>query len=426
MSLGGLARCIGFYGLDLLRGGRCIRHLRDIQAKSADPVRSDDEELRDILQYAIRNVPYYSTVKAPILSEFPVVDKKTFKREGMNCISREFTDLARLHEVHTGGSTGEPLVAYQDASKRDRVKMDLIHAHKNIGWDLGERYIFIRNWKARNKRSRAKLFAQNVRLVDVTTFNDEQKRELATFLRRHKSVLFGHASAIIDFMHFAVREKIDAEALRIPLIVCDSDELSEQNRAALQNTFRCPVYNRYDNEENGLIAISDGKSNQMTVNFPSLHIELLRLDSDDPAAPGEMGRVVITDLYNKAMPMIRYDTGDLAVSHDEPGKIRTLHELSGRMADTCLSANGTLISAAALSSVAKAFLSIERYCLFWKGDKAYTFCYEGELSEGDAAELQNRLHRLLGDDAAIEIKADAIKTGANGKRRTIVDAREDK
>lgn len=60
----------------------------------------------------------------------------------------------------------------------------------------------------------------------------------------------------------------------------------------------------------------------MFVNTQSLRVELLAPDSSDYVKPGEIGRVVITDLYNRSMPLIRYDTGDFAVSHDDSSCVR--------------------------------------------------------------------------------------------------------
>lgn len=53
------------------------------------------------------------------------------------------------------------------------------------------------------------------------------------------------------------------------------------------------------------------------INVASYHIEILKEDSDEHVAPGEIGRVIVTDMYSHAMPLIRYDTGDLAYYSDQ-------------------------------------------------------------------------------------------------------------
>ena len=51
---------------------------------------------------------------------------------------------------------------------------------------------------------------------------------------------------------------------------------------------------------------------------------VLPQDCDEPAEPGELGRIVVTDYYNKTFPMVRYDTGDtgmMRIDRDEKGRI---------------------------------------------------------------------------------------------------------
>ena len=69
----------------------------------------------------------------------------------------------------------------------------------------------------------------------------------------------------------------------------------------------------YGNNENGFLACQVGEEDRYTVDLYNFYIEMLRLDSDDPVKPGELGRIVVTDFYNKAFPMIRYDTGDTGI-----------------------------------------------------------------------------------------------------------------
>ena len=62
--------------------------------------------------------------------------------------SKEFSGTT-LHWITTSGSTGQPLKANQDASKRNRTMADLIYYHKINGWNLGDRYVFVGDWIAR-------------------------------------------------------------------------------------------------------------------------------------------------------------------------------------------------------------------------------------------------------------------------------------
>lgn len=76
----------------------------------------------------------------------------------------------------------------------------------------------------------------------------------------------------------------------------------------------------------------------------------MKLDSDEPTEPGEAGRIVITDLFNYAFPMIRYDTGDLGIlDNSDPNELPKLKEIYGRVRDCVYATDGRLISPAKVS-----------------------------------------------------------------------------
>lgn len=411
-----------FWLLDYLRGSRIKREYNDVKNVFYGHS-SQENAVTEILKYAIREVPFYSNIKDPILSEFPVMSKKIYKEQKSACYSREYPALESLYKASTSGSTGTPLVVYQDQHKRLRHRTEYLFFNEHIGWNLGDHYVFIRNWVSNYHQSRIKNIAQNVTNISISEFDDEKKKWLCKHLKRRKhSIVFGYSSSICDFMRYVNNHNIQGKELFIKLIVCDSDELTNQNKSALEKTFQCPVINRYDNEENGLIATTLPNSNTFVVNYPNLYIELLKLDSDQPVAPGEVGRVVVTDLFNHAMPLIRYDLGDYAISFDEEGAIKTLAEFSGRKADCIYSTKGLLISNVAISCVAEIFTGIEKYQIVQEDQNKYLFKYVGALSEEENEDLYDRLLDCLGKDADIRIENhDNIESGKNGKYKPLVN-----
>jgi phenylacetate-CoA ligase len=132
--------------------------------------------------------------------------------------------------------------------------------------------------------------------------------------------------------------------------------------------------------------------------------------------------VVVTDLYNHAMPLIRYDIGDLAVSPDEPGRIRRLTEFAGRQADCVYSPSGLMVSSVAVSGITEVFTTMAKYQMIQETQDTYTFQYVGTLSEEDQAALDGRLHDSLSADAKITyLNVADIPVGKNGKYKTLVN-----
>ena len=124
--------------------------------------------------------------------------------------------------------------------------------------------------------------------------------------------------------------------LRPKSIVATSMMLLDNEREIIEQAFGCKVTNRYGCEEVGLIACECEKHRGMHLNLPHLVVELLDAN-DQPVKPGEPGKIVVTDLNNFAMPLIRYrveDVGVYSARQCECGRqLPILERLEGRVAD---------------------------------------------------------------------------------------------
>ena len=66
------------------------------------------------------------------------------------------------------------------------------------------------------------------------------------------------------------------------------------------------------------------------------------MDSDELAEDGEVGRLVITDYFNKAFPIIRYENGDLvSIRHKDDGRVY-IETIMGRIADVLYTVDGKM------------------------------------------------------------------------------------
>lgn len=80
------------------------------------------------------------------------------------------------------------------------------------------------------------------------------------------------------------------------------------------------------------------KDNVMYLNNASCIIEVLKMESDQKAEYGELGRIVVTDLHNHAFPIVRYDTGDVGIMmppNEKSNGFPILSKLYGRRLDVC-------------------------------------------------------------------------------------------
>jgi len=128
--------------------------------------------------------------------------------------------------------------------------------------------------------------------------------------------------------------------------------LHQFEREAIERTFHRGVTNRYGCEEVSLIASQCEVRGGLHVNSDCLLVEILDADGH-PCAPGEVGRVVVTDLTNRAMPLFRYEVGDMAAWSAQPcpcGRtLPVLEKIEGRVADYVVTRSGEFISGISLT-----------------------------------------------------------------------------
>ena len=82
-------------------------------------------------------------------------------------------------------------------------------------------------------------------------------------------------------------------------------------RRLCREAWGVPVIDMYSAVETGYIALQCPEHEHYHVQSEALLVEVLD-ERGNPCTPGEMGRVVVTDLHNFATPLIRYDIGDFA------------------------------------------------------------------------------------------------------------------
>lgn len=107
----------------------------------------------------------------------------------------------------------------------------------------------------------------------------------------------------------------------------------------MESQFGVPIINEYGASELDLIAFQN-PNNEWQINSETLYIEIL--DKNNNVLPlGEEGRIVITSLYNKAHPFIRYDIGDLGMlSKQSTPRKPILEKLTGRTNDIAVLPSG--------------------------------------------------------------------------------------
>jgi phenylacetate-CoA ligase len=221
------------------------------------------------------------------------------------------------------------------------------------------------------------------------------------------------------------RNNIFLDNLGLTSAVANSEYLNPYTKTTLGKHLNTQILSRYSSEEIGIIAQQTLNSpNSFVINHASYVVEVLQFDNNESVKPGEFGRIVVTDLFNFAMPIIRYDTGDIAkLGINDEGVIQ-LDEIEGRKMDVIYDSDGNLISSFVVyTKFYKYYHLLKQYQFIQQSEKDY----EVKLNlQGNTFAFEDDLIAIIksdfGEDSNVTITyVDEIPPLSSGKRRKVVN-----
>ncbi|MDT0558741.1 CoF synthetase [Ichthyenterobacterium sp. W332] len=426
-------RHFSFWLLDTLKGGHVKKHYTEVtsilkapNSKNAEAITS--KHIGSLLKHATETTAFYKpyTGKTKI-EDFPVI-RKTVIQQNFEQFESSIHRGKNNYKVSTSGSTGVPFFLFQNAQKRHRNHADVMYYYNSCNFKIGNRLYELEVWRDHNKKGKLISWLQNVCQFDISRLTDNR---IETFLNLLKTdnqkgkTLLGFASAFELIAQYLERNNLNDHNLGINCIIANSEYLNAYTKNTLNKHLDIPVLSRYSSEEIGMIAQQTLSSTEsFKVNHASYHLEILAMDSDNHVAPGEFGRIVVTDLFNYAMPIIRYDTGDIARYKLDDDGVMEFDQIEGRKMDLIYDTKGNIISSFVVyTKFYKYYKLLQQYQFIQQGQKSYEiklnihdddFPFEKDL----IADIKSD----FGDDAEITLTyVDEIPPLSSGKRRKVVN-----
>ncbi len=382
------------------------------------------KNLETLIQHAITTTTFYQDFsEAKTIEDFPVINKVMIKNDYAAFRSSKHQDAT--HKVATSGSSGTPFILYQDATKKLRNTADAIYFADRSNIPLGMEVYFMRIWTKKNKKSPVKGWVQNVKMQEIINFDDH---EIEAFLQKlsrnpHKKGIWGYASALDNVRKYLDRHPQKAKNCNLASIVATSEYLDPHAKAQLIKHFNAPVISRYSNAENGIFGLQNINGNaDYFINWASYYIEILDFDEDEPVKKGELGRIVITDLFNFCVPLLRYDTGDIgSIENDENG-VPVFKTIEGRKLDMLYDTAGKMISPYFIGMHMKKYPELKQFQFIQEGKKDYTFKLNIDGKLEDEGQFINEIKGFLGNDSVIKLDyINEIPLLSSGKRKLVVN-----
>ncbi|WP_397364227.1 phenylacetate--CoA ligase family protein [Olleya sp. R77988] len=324
------------------------------------------KQLRDIVAFHLEHTIFYKDLCNGIdtknWNEIPVLTKADLQQPLENRLSDKFTPKT-VYTNKTSGSSGTPFVFAKDNFAHAITWVTFMQRYGWFNIDLNTskqaRFYGIPLDTKGYYKERFKDWLGNRYRFSVFDLSDAAlEKVLRKFKRTKFNYLNGYTSAIVQFAKFLEQKNITLKTVCPTLEVCivTSEMLFDDDKVLLETQFGIPVVNEYGAAELGLIAFQN-KNDDWLVNSNHLYVEILD-DNNQPVPYGKTGKIVITDLYNRAHPFIRYELGDLgSLSQKSTLQHPILDSLTGRTSDFIELPSGKLAAGLTFYYVTKTVMS---------------------------------------------------------------------
>jgi len=405
--------------------------LKDIQQKNdVEFEQYVEQKKQEIVAYHLKHNPFYksfATEANPLnWNSLPVMTKRDLQHPLKERLSEGFK-TKNVFINKTSGSSGEPFIFAKDkfchamtwAIIQDRFGWYNLDFNRSkqarfYGIPLDAKGYY----KERFKDVLSKRFRFSVFDLSNTAF----QKHLKKFQSKKFDYINGYTSSIVQFAKFLERENINLKSVCPTLKACvvTSEMLFEDDKLLMETQFGVPVINEYGVAELDLIAF-ENPNNEWQINSETLVVEILD-NNNNPVPLGEGGRIIITSLYNKAHPFIRYDIGDIgSLSEKSIIKKPILKKLIGRTNDIAILPSGKKAAGLTFYYITKSIIedngNVKEFVVEQITAKTFKITYASstklseEKIEAIKTEMENYLEKGLDIQFERQTQLQRLKSG---------------
>ncbi|MBU0548140.1 MAG: hypothetical protein KJ710_01970 [Candidatus Omnitrophica bacterium] len=337
--------------------------------------------------------------------------------------------LPNCHIESTSGSSGLKLTVAFDYKAKDFCDCVYGRALFAIGYKPWQPMAYF--WPYCRHR---KEFHEYLGLMKKNWISSDMKAEdqLEILLRLKPKIIYCFPSILIVMAKIIENSRSRYSFLKPELIVSHAELLTEESREYIEHIFGCSVYNEYGATEFGFRMAWECKERKgLHIDIDSVLIEFLR--DGDPVKTGEKGEMVITGLVNYAMPLIRYQIGDIGTLSARKcacGRGLPLVEaIEGRKDDFIKLPSGKIVSPRALTPLIRKYKEVIEFKVVQKAkDRIYVYIVSsGVLPIDTVSKIKESLLGIINENVDIFIeRVGELSRTERGKLQTVISEVNDK
>lgn len=288
-------------------------------------------QLELLLAHAVKTVPWYQDRLAGLAQRntgwldlhtwqaLPLLRRADIQEAGPALVCQE---VPKSHgdpfDISSSGSTGRPIAVKGTGVTAVRFLANQLRYHRWHGRDFSANMaalVYLREVQRQAAEKNQGLpwnFTHNAGLMMFYDINAPVDQQFAWLLEQDPTYLVTYPSNLRELLRLS--HKSGAKIPKLQQVLTLSEVVDERLRTTCRDIWGVNVIDSYSSQETGWIAMQCSEKPEYHLQSESLLVEILDANGA-PCRPGEIGRVVLTDLHNFATPLIRYEIGDYA----EPG-----------------------------------------------------------------------------------------------------------
>ncbi|MCI0503244.1 hypothetical protein L0Y65_00875 [Candidatus Micrarchaeota archaeon] len=407
---------------DVIRAGLHMLRMKQSERNSPDELALRQEEsLARLCAYASAHVPHYRKAGLRFrsmddLALLPFSTKESLRSNPDSFLSDSFRGRP-LEKISTSGSTGMPVSVFQDGRESDMKLALEYHQLTECGVRPLQRQAHHTYYRLEPR------FAQKLGLFrrEYLSFYDDDSVNLKKLRRMSPDVLHGYPSYLAPI---ALTNMQGNYGVRVAKVFSSAELLSDASRKIIASSFGCDLRDFYGSTETSWIAWQCERGS-MHIHSDSIIVEIIGPDGE-PLPHGKFGEVVLTPLWKRVMPFIRYRIGDRAALGGQcrcGRNTQTLLPIQGRNDDFIVLPSGKVRSPRFVDLCLRPVPEIRLYQAFQPepGRLQLRIVPSGTLGRGAQQKIMRNLKKSLSEDMKISIEiVDDLPRGRSGKIQSVV------
>jgi phenylacetate-CoA ligase len=419
-----------------------LQFLEDSQWWTYKKIQSYQEmKLATLLKHCVDNVPFYKKwfkengykaddINMQNLHLLPVIDKSFLRENLIQFIATGYKEP--IEYAKTSGSTGVPLLFPKSLAASAIQLAAMYRGHKWHGVELGDKEA--RLWGIPvNKKTRylaqfTDILLNRFREKEYNLSHDVLNDFCARLAIHKPAYLMGYTSMVAQFARYLLENDRSSSEYKFKMVKCTSETIHDSDRKIVESVFGCSLVSEYGAAETGLISFQCKEGSHHLMSDCCI-VEFI--DPKEDVGDLRLKEVLVTNLDNFAMPIVRYRIGDLAIPSSSVcscgRELPLVEKIVGRVSDIIKTSDGgkwhSIVLYYIMKGLAENHSGIMQFKVIQKklDNLEFLLVIDNTFTKATEDYLRRQCYKLFGEKMEIDITyVDQIPREPSGKLRDFI------